>query len=109
MQITNSREVRLTVPSLHIEAGPGETVTVPDGSPVPDGFTTPSVPRAPTKAELLELAATLGLTIPPKATNAAIAAAIAEAQLEPAAGTDQDGTDPAPTDEPADPPAATQE
>lgn len=109
MQITNSREVRLTVPSLHIQANPGETVTVPDGSPVPDGFTTPAAPKAPTKAELLELAATLGLTIPPKATNAAIAAAIAEAELDPAADTGADATDPAPTDEPDDQPAATQE
>ena len=45
MRIRNDRDIPLTVPSLHIQAEPGETVFVPAGTRVPDGFSVVVPPR----------------------------------------------------------------
>jgi hypothetical protein len=57
VRIRNCRDVRLVVPSLHVQVDPGQEEELPPGSPVPDGFkrvsaaagNPPSAKRAPTE------------------------------------------------------------
>lgn len=93
MQITNTRGVRLVVPSQHVQAEPGETIDWPADVEIPSGFA--AVADTRNKTELLAEAAALGITLPPRASKAAVLAA-----LEAAAAT-------ALPDEPADEPDTT--
>ena len=37
-KIRNARDVRLSVPSLHLETDPGDIERIPDDAQIPDGY-----------------------------------------------------------------------
>lgn len=92
MKIRNDHPVARLIPSQHTHADPGQEIDWPDTEPVPDGFTVtagpPAPPAEPTKKELLELATSLGVTVPSRATKPDIAALIAAATPPPPSADD---------------------
>lgn len=50
-KITNTRDVRLMVPSLHLETDPGDNERIPNDAAVPDGYELAQPPPASTKSD----------------------------------------------------------